>query len=145
MGNDQVRFDLTVKSLGDYNIIAPIREIQQQHDNVRVYEKAYLEERGFKTPPKYSSYTINENLLGVTISSSEIDEWKEPGPETYQLTAHPKDWPSEPTRAAITFEEGVATMLDGESIEGPELIQVLNKRFCAYGICRGMYAGDTTI
>lgn len=145
MGNDQVRFDLTVKSLGDYNIIAPIREIQQQHDNVREYEKAYLAERGFETPPKYTNYTINENLLGVTISGSEIDEWKEPGPGTYQLTAHPSKWPSEPTRAAITFEEGIATMLDGEPIEGPELIQVLNKRFGAYGIGRGMYAGDTTI
>ncbi|MFU8806153.1 MAG: argininosuccinate synthase [Bradymonadaceae bacterium] len=145
MGNDQVRFDLTVKSLGDFEIIAPIREIQQAHDNVREYEKAYLAERGFETPPKYSRYTINENLLGVTISGSEVDDWKEPGPETYQLTAHPKDWPSEPVRAEITFEEGVATMLDGAPIDGPELIQTLNKRLGAYGVGRGMYTGDTTI
>ena len=31
MGNDQVRFDQSVRSLGDYDIIAPIREIQKQH------------------------------------------------------------------------------------------------------------------
>jgi argininosuccinate synthase len=35
MGNDQVRFDLTVKALGDYEIIAPIREIQKEHAQVR--------------------------------------------------------------------------------------------------------------
>jgi argininosuccinate synthase len=28
MGNDQVRFDLAVKALGDYEIVAPIREVQ---------------------------------------------------------------------------------------------------------------------
>src|SRR5690625_4202322 len=31
MGNDQVRFDLTVTSSGDYQIVAPIREIQKEH------------------------------------------------------------------------------------------------------------------
>jgi argininosuccinate synthase len=145
MGNDQVRFDLTVKSLGDFEIIAPIREIQMEHANVREYEKAYLEARGFSTRPKASRYTINENLLGVTISGSEVDDWQEPGPGTYQLTAHPSEWPKEALRAQITFEEGVPVKLDGEAIDGPELLQTLNKRFGAYGIGRGMYTGDTTV
>ncbi|HTA64065.1 MAG TPA: argininosuccinate synthase domain-containing protein, partial [Xanthomonadaceae bacterium] len=43
MGNDQVRFDLTVKALGDYAIVAPIREIQKEHTEVRAYEQKYLE------------------------------------------------------------------------------------------------------
>ena len=30
MGNDQVRFDLAVRALGDYDVIAPIRQIQQE-------------------------------------------------------------------------------------------------------------------
>ena len=47
MGNDQVRFDLAVKALGDYEIVAPIREIQKEHTEVRAYEQQYLEERGF--------------------------------------------------------------------------------------------------
>ncbi|MDH4013600.1 MAG: argininosuccinate synthase, partial [Chromatiales bacterium] len=47
MGNDQVRFDLTVRGLGDYNIIAPIREIQQLENNVRDYEQSYLEKNGY--------------------------------------------------------------------------------------------------
>ena len=47
MGNDQVRFDLAVKALGDYEIVAPIREIQKEHTEVRAYEQKYLEARGF--------------------------------------------------------------------------------------------------
>src|SRR5699024_8687797 len=47
MGNDQVRFDLTVKALGDYAIVAPIREIQKEHTNTRAYEQAFLADRGF--------------------------------------------------------------------------------------------------
>ena len=31
----------------------------------------------------------NENLLGVTMSGSEIDEWQAPGPETHRLTKKP--------------------------------------------------------
>ena len=75
MGNDQVRFDLTVRGLGDYNIIAPIREIQQLENNVRDYEQSYLEKNGYSVRAKTSTYTMNENLLGVTISGSEVDRW----------------------------------------------------------------------
>ena len=37
MGNDQVRFDLAVKSQGNYRIVAPIREIQKEHTHTRAY------------------------------------------------------------------------------------------------------------
>ena len=79
MGNDQVRFDLTVKALGDYQIVAPIREIQKEHTQTRAYEQAYLEERGFGVRAKQKAYTINENLLGLTMSGGEIDRWEAPG------------------------------------------------------------------
>src|SRR5262245_16246376 len=68
MGNDQVRFDLAVRALSDVEIVAPIREIQAGHPNVRAYEQRYLEERGFAVRPKTSRYSINTNLLGVTTS-----------------------------------------------------------------------------
>ena len=35
----------------------------------------YLKARGFDVPDHYKKYTINENLLGTTISGSEIDEF----------------------------------------------------------------------
>ena len=41
-GNDQVRFDLAVKSSGDYRIVAPVREIQKEHAQTRAYEQVYL-------------------------------------------------------------------------------------------------------
>lgn len=145
MGNDQVRFDLTVRALGDFEILAPIREIQQERDNVRVFEQEYLEERGFSVRPKTTTYTINENLLGVTTSGSEIDRWQRPGEETYQLTAQPEDWPDEPLSVQITFERGQAIAIDGEELDGPTILSRLNKSLGAYGVGRGMYTGDTTI
>jgi len=145
MGNDQVRFDLTVRALGDYTILAPIREIQQAVDNVRVYEAEYLEERGFGVRAKTSRYTINENVLGVTVSGSEIDEFKAPGPETFKLCRPREDWPAGPARVAITFDKGEAVALNGEKMAGPEILKSLNQTFGAYGVGRGMYTGDTTI
>ncbi|MGN6512217.1 MAG: argininosuccinate synthase domain-containing protein, partial [Lysobacteraceae bacterium] len=84
MGNDQVRFDLAVKSSpapagGEWRIVAPIREIQKQHTRTRAYEQQYLEERGYGVRTKQKAYTINENLLGVTLSGGEIDAWEAPG------------------------------------------------------------------
>ncbi|MFW5966476.1 MAG: argininosuccinate synthase [Persicimonas sp.] len=145
MGNDQVRFDLTVRALGDFEIVAPIREIQREHDNVRDYEKVYLEERGHSVRAKTSSYTINENLLGVTTSGSEIDRWEEPGPATYQMTAPPDEWPDEPLSVDIIFRDGEAVGLDGRTVEGPDILAELNERLGPYGVGRGLYTGDTTV
>jgi len=145
MGNDQVRFDLCVRSLGDYTILAPIRDIQSEHRAVREYERAYLEKLGFEVPAKQTRYTINENLLGVTMSGSEIDEWQPPGEETYQLTAKPEAWPRTPLRLALRFERGVAVALDGQTMAGPALLRELNTRLGVYGVGRGIYTGDTTV
>ena len=145
MGNDQVRFDLCVRSLGDYTILAPIRDIQSEHRAVREYERAYLEKLGFSVPAKQTRYTINENLLGATMSGSEIDEWQPPSDETYQLTAKPAAWPRTPMRLALRFERGVAVALDGLAMTGPSLLRELNARLGVYGVGRGIYTGDTTV
>jgi argininosuccinate synthase len=145
MGNDQVRFDLTVRSLGDYEILAPIRDVQDQHDNVRAFEAKYLEERGFDVPAKTAKYSINANVLGVTASGSEIDELGAPGQDTYTLCAHPSRWPKEPLRVEVGFEAGAPVALDGKALPGPEILAQLNERFGAYGVGRGIYTGDTTI
>jgi argininosuccinate synthase len=145
MGNDQVRFDLAIRALGDVEILAPIRDIQAHHANVRAHEQRFLEDHGFSVRPKTSRYSINTNLLGVTTSGSEIDAFAAPGPETYTLSAPPSAWPTAPLRARLRFERGVATHLDGDAIEGPELLRRLNASFGAYGVGRGIYTGDTTI
>ncbi len=145
MGNDQVRFDLTIKALGDYVIVAPIREIQKQHTQTRAYEQEYLEARGFGVRAKQKSYTINENLLGVTLSGGEIDRWEAPGAGARGWCAPRAEWPAEAMRVRIGFEQGEAVALDGERMAGPAILATLNRRFAAYGVGRGLYTGDTTI
>jgi argininosuccinate synthase len=145
MGNDQVRFDLTVKALGDYDIVAPIREIQREHAQVRAYEQAYLRERGFEVRAKQQAYTINENLLGVTMSGGEIDRWEAPGEGARGWCAPREQWPAGPLRVKLRFERGEAVALDGEALPGHVLLARLNQAFAKYGVGRGMYTGDTTI
>ena len=145
MGNDQVRFDLAVKASGDYRIVAPIREIQKEHTQTRAYEQAYLDERGFGVRSKQQQYTINENVLGVTLSGGEIDEWKAPGPEARGWCKPRSEWPAEGMEVTLKFIQGEAVAINGEAMPGDKLLQKLNSLFAAYGVGRGMYTGDTTI
>ncbi|SDQ58766.1 argininosuccinate synthase [Pseudoxanthomonas sp. CF385] len=145
MGNDQVRFDLAVKASGDYRIVAPIREIQKEHTQTRAYEQAYLEERGFGVRAKQKSYTINENLLGLTMSGGEIDKWEAPGEGARGWCAPRAEWPVEPLRVKVGFKNGEAVSLDGQAIGGAALLAKLNALFAPYGVGRGVYTGDTVI
>ncbi|HEU4813425.1 MAG TPA: argininosuccinate synthase [Xanthomonadaceae bacterium] len=146
MGNDQVRFDLAVKaSGGGFDIVAPIREIQKEHTQVRAYEQAYLAERGFDVRAKQQAYTINENLLGVTLSGGEIDRWEAPGEGARGWCAPRGEWPADPRRVLLRFVQGEAVALDGEAMTGPRLLARLNALFAQYGVGRGLYTGDTTI
>ena len=145
MGNDQVRFDLAVKASGDYEIVAPIREIQKEHTEVRAYEQAYLEQRGFGVRAKQKAYTINENLLGLTMSGGEIDRWDVPGEGARGWCAPRADWPLEPLQVTLRFVAGEAVALDGIELPGAQLLAKLNTSFAQYGVGRGLYTGDTTI
>ncbi len=145
MGNDQVRFDLAVKALGDFEIVAPIREIQKQHTAVRAWEQDYLAQRGFEVRAKQQAYTINENLLGVTLSGGEIDRWEAPGEGARGWCKPRAEWPAQPLRVKLGFVGGEARTLDGERIAGHLLLAKLNHLFAPYGVGRGLYTGDTTI
>ena len=145
MGNDQVRFDLAVKAQGEYRIVAPIREIQKEHTQTRAYEQKYLEERGFAVRAKQQAYTINENLLGVTMSGGEIDRWDAPGDGARGWCAPRDEWPAQPLDVRIGFVRGEAVSLNDERIEGAALLAKLNALFAPYGVGRGVYTGDTVI
>ncbi len=145
MGNDQVRFDLAIKASGDFGIIAPIREIQKEHTETRAYEQQYLEARGYQVKGKQKSYTINENLLGVTLSGGEIDRWEAPCSGARGWCAPRAEWPAAPLRVRIGFEGGEAVSVDGERQSGQHLLARLNALLAPYGVGRGMYTGDTTI
>lgn len=145
MGNDQVRFDLAVKAQGEYRIVAPIREIQKEHTQTRAYEQAYLEERGFGVRAKQQAYTINENLLGLTMSGGEIDRWEAPGEGARGWCAPRAEWPEAPLQVKVRFEQGTAFALDGEALPGAQILAKLNALFAPYGVGRGVYTGDTVI
>lgn len=145
MGNDQVRFDLAVKAQGDFEIVAPIREIQKEHTQTRAYEQKYLEERGFGVRAKQQAYTINENLLGLTMSGGEIDRWEAPGEGARGWCKPRSEWPTAPLHVRLTFADGEAVALDGKKMAGHALLAKLNGLFAQYGVGRGIYTGDTTI
>ena len=145
MGNDQVRFDLTVKALGDYEIIAPIREIQKEHTQTRAYEQEYLEARGFGVRAKQKAYTINENLLGLTMSGGEIDRFEAPGEGAVGWCRPRSEWPQQALQVTLGFEKGEAVSLNGQRLPGEQILAQLNGLFAEYGVGRGVYTGDTTI
>ena len=145
MGNDQLRFDQTVRSLGDYEILAPIRDLQKESGNIRDIEIEYLNNAGFSVPEKASKYSINENLLGVTISGSEIDDFVAPGAETWQRVRPRAEWPEQPLRLSVRFEKGTAVAINDQEMAGPEILQQLNAQFGQHGVGRHIYTGDVTI
>lgn len=145
MGNDQVRLDLSIRALGEFNIHAPIREIQAQHTQVREYEKDYLQQRGFAVGKRESRYTINENLLGITLSGAEIDDWQAPGPDSYVWTKPPGEQSIDTHKIQIEFDQGQPVKLNNKPIDGVGLMQTLNHQLGNCGIGRGSYTGDTTI
>jgi argininosuccinate synthase len=145
MGNDQVRFDLSIQAFGNYKTITPIREIQNKVSDVRGYEQEYLKNKGFKVSTLHTKYSINENLMGATVSGSEIDDWKEPSKESYILCNTPDKYPSKPKKLEIEFSKGEAKKINGKSMKGPNLLRMLNKIGGKYGIGRELFAGDTII
>lgn len=145
MGNDQMRFDQTVRSLGDYQIHAPIRDLQSQVSQVRDFEMKVVKEAGFEVATSSSRYSINENLLGVTISGSEIDRNQAPADDVWTITKPRSEWPLAAMSVRIGFEKGCAVSVDGQALSGPEILHTLNQRLGEYGIGRHIYTGDVTI
>ena len=149
MGNDQVRFDVTVHCLGEYKVLSPIREIQKQAGNVRDYEIEFLQSKGFEVSNKASRYSVNENLLGVTISGGAIDQWQAPEQDSYVLTQPPHQINAAVSELEFTFEQGKLIALNGDTLNenytGAMVLQQLNEWVGKYGIGRSIYTGDTTI
>ncbi len=146
MGNDQLRFDQTVRSLGDYEIIAPIRDLQAKVEgNIRDHEIAVLEAAGHQVSASSQAYSINANLLGVTISGSEVDEFKPPSADTWVMCKPPAQWPSETLELTLTFARGIPVALNGQPMDGPALLGKLNELCGNWGVGRHIYTGDVSI
>jgi argininosuccinate synthase len=134
-GNDQVRFDVSIAALNpDLKVLAPAREWGMSREATI----AYGEKFGIPSPVKKSSpYSIDRNLLGRSIEAGPLeDPWTEPLEEVYDLTKAITDTPDQPDYVEITFEQGLPTHLDGQSLDPVALISQLNQRVGNHGIGR---------
>ena len=145
MGNDQIRFDLSIRAHGKFNIITPIREIQNITKNVRGYEEEYLQDKGFKVSSLHKKYSVNENLMGATISGSEIDEWEEPSSESYVLCKLPHQYPKKPKTLKIKFLRGKVVAINNKKMQGADFLRSLNTLGGSFGIGRSVFSSDTII
>ncbi|MBY6204360.1 argininosuccinate synthase domain-containing protein [Halomonas denitrificans] len=145
MGNDQLRFDQSVRSLGDYLIHAPIRELQRETSNVRAHELELMAEAGVEVPASSSKYSINENLLGVTLSGQEIDRFEAPADDTRVWCRPRAEWPEGQQEWTLGFDAGRAVTLNGETLDGPVMLERLNRELGAWGVGRHLYTGDVSI
>ena len=145
MGNDQIRFDLSIRAHGKFNIITPIREIQNITKNVRGYEEGYLQDKGFKVSSLHKKYSVNENLMGATISGSEIDEWEEPSSESYVLCKLPHQYPKKPKTLKIKFLRGKVVAINNKKMQGADFLRSLNALGGSFGIGRSVFSSDTII
>jgi len=138
-GNDQVRIDVTLNTLApELKIIAPIRELMiKRHEEIKI-----LEDKGFAVDKKVKKYTINENVFGVTISGSEIDEGKEPDEDAWQIT---KVTNEKIEYVSIEFAQGVPVALNGKKMHGSDILVKLNSIAGSHGFGKGIYYEDETI
>ena len=134
-GNDQVRFDVSVKALAPgLEVIAPVREWRWSREE----EIRYAAEHGIPVPVTAGSpYSIDENLWGRSIEAGVLeDPWVEPPDEVWVWTTNPARAPDEPAYVEIDFERGVPVALDGRRLDGVTLITRLNEIAGAHGVGR---------
>jgi argininosuccinate synthase len=127
-GNDQVRFDVAVHTLGPHlRVIAPVREWNMN----RTDEMAYAREHGIEIRTTLESpYSVDENLWGRSIEGGRLEDAAQPAPEeVFDWTSHPADWPKEPEEVAVEFEAGIPVRVNGralgETYECPGAIALL--------------------
>ncbi|MCQ2965089.1 MAG: argininosuccinate synthase [archaeon] len=122
-GNDQFRFEAIIRSMSDFKIIAPIREMNL----TRTEEVAYAKEHGLPLPSD-KIYSIDENIWGRAIEGGVLeDPAEEPPEEIYEWAASAEDAKDTPTKVTIEFEEGIPIAIDGEMMGLIDIIEKANK------------------
>ena len=142
-GNDQIRFDVALRSLCPHlTILAPVRD----EGWTRESSARYLEEHGFPVKVETKEYSINEGLWGVTIGGKEThDSWEVPPDHAYPWTRPLKEVSQDPLELKITFKQGVAVALNDQVLSGVKLVESLNQTGAEYGVGRGIHVGDTIL
>ncbi len=155
-GNDQVRFELTIKAFApDMPIIAPWREwsIKSREEEIE-YAEAH------NVPLKINretNYSKDKNLWHLSHEGLDLeDAGNEPlydKPGFLEMGVSPFKAPDAPTYITLDFEKGVPVALNGERMSAKNIILALNKLGGENGIglldivenrlvgmkCRGVY------
>ena len=129
-GNDQVRFELTIKALApEMHIIAPWREwdIKSRDEEIE-YAEAH------NIPLKINretNYSKDKNLWHLSHEGLDLeDPANEPlyNKEGFlELGVSPEQAPDKPTYVKIDFEKGVPVAIDGKKMGAVEIVETLNK------------------
>src|SRR5438067_2937896 len=134
-GNDQVRFDVTFKTLAPaLKIIAPVREWKMNRDE----EIQFAAKHNIPVEATVESpYSVDLNLWGRSCEAGVLeDPWDEPPEEAFAWTVNPAKAPNEPAYVTIDFEQGRPVGLDGQRTDGVPLIERLNQLGGAHGVGR---------
>ncbi len=127
-GNDQVRFELTIKAFApDMTIIAPWRiwDIKSRDEEID-YAEAH------NVPLKISretNYSKDKNLWHLSHEGLDLeDPANEPMyDKILEMGVTPEKAPDTPTYMTLHFEKGELTAIDGKEMSCVDLISTLNK------------------
>lgn len=127
-GNDQVRFELTIKALApELEIIAPWRiwDMQSREDEIE-----YLEQRGIEVPMKKGdTYSRDRNLWHLSHEGLELeDPALEPNyNKLLHLSVTPENAPDVPEYVEIEFEKGIPVKVNSEKLSPASMVKKLNE------------------
>jgi argininosuccinate synthase len=133
-GNDQVRIEATIATLGpELKVIAPVRSWQMGREE----EIAYAREHGIpiKGGAEATPYSIDDNLWGRSSEGRWIEDLEHaPDDDVFQLVTPPERAPEEPQQIELGFERGVPVTLDGERLELVTLIERVAEIGARHGV-----------
>ncbi len=133
-GNDQVRFELTIKALTpEMKIIAPWRiwEIKSREEEIE-----YAEARNIPVPvSKERPYSMDRNLWHLSHEGADLENpANEPQDDLLMMITPPEKAPDRATYVEIEFKQGIPVAVDGEALDPVELIEKLNAIAGANGV-----------
>jgi argininosuccinate synthase len=128
-GNDQVRFDITIKSLNpNLGIIAPIRDLNLTRDK----EIEYAKENGIQVSEIAKKYSIDKNIWGRSIEGGTLEDLgNEPLEDAFEYVKFNN---YSVGSIELGFEKGVPISINGKVEKLPSLINKLNEIAGSFGI-----------
>ena len=125
-GNDQVRFELTVKALAPHlTIIAPWREWNL---GSRSAEIEYAKAHGIEIPTDNKTYSMDRNIWHLSHEGSDLeDPWNAPKNSMFLISKAPEDAPDKPEEVTIDFEKGIPVAVNGQKLDSVKIIETLNE------------------